>query len=265
MTVYGTGPELILNACEGVLQIGLTNDEIPLCFEEWRAPGRATEILAPALKEICERTGIKPRDFRRIACVAGPGSFTGIRLILTTAAALRRTSAAQLAGLNYLQALATTASIWRGLLYPARIRVITRARRDLVCYQEYIAYGPQIPAQSAGEIMLLSPAAARAKFLSDPCFVCGSGLSFFPPAPDEDFGEAILMRELNRPGFDSLRLLARHGDYFSRDIEPLYIRPCDAAENVASLAEKRGGDGEDARAKLEACLNRDPLDPASLI
>ena len=105
----GTGLELILNAAEGALQIIVTEDERLLCVQEWHKADRATEILAPALAEICTTLGMAPAAFRRIACVRGPGSFTGIRLVLTTAAALRRVGQARLAGLDYMQALATSA------------------------------------------------------------------------------------------------------------------------------------------------------------
>ena len=90
MDAHSTGLELILNAAEGVLQIAVTDNERLLCAQEWRRAERATEILAPALRDICAALDVRLTDFRRIACVRGPGSFTGIRLVLTTAAALRR-------------------------------------------------------------------------------------------------------------------------------------------------------------------------------
>lgn len=90
----GTGLELILNAAEGALQMVVTEDETLLCAQEWRRPERATEILAPALRHICAALDLRLADFRRLACVRGPGSFTGIRLVLATAAALRRTAGA---------------------------------------------------------------------------------------------------------------------------------------------------------------------------
>ena len=144
---HGTGLELILNAAEGVLQIVVTEDEHILCAQEWYRSERATEILAPALAELATSLGIRWSDLRRMACVRGPGSFTGIRLTLATAAALRRCGRAQLAGLDYMQALATTAVMQRGMLYGGHIWVLTHARRNLVHCQPFVSYGPEIPAQ----------------------------------------------------------------------------------------------------------------------
>lgn len=242
-----TGLELILNACEGALQIAVTDDEEPQCFEEWRIPRRASEILADAVAEICRRLAISPAAFRRIACVAGPGSFTGIRLALATAAAMRRASQAQLASLDYLQALATSAIIRRGLLYPEKVFVLTHARRNLVHFQEFVSYGPQIPALAASEAVLLTPADALARFGSGPCLVCGSGLKrnadiYALPVTGrgpEKAPEAVLMPELINPDLAALCLLARHGDYFPRDVEPKYLRPCDAVEALPPEEEQK--------------------------
>lgn len=169
------------HAAEGVLQIVVTDNEAVLCAQEWHRAERATEILAPALQEICAALDLRLRDFRRIACVLGPGSFTGIRLVLTTAAALRRTSRAQLAGLDYMQALATSAVLERQLLYNARLWVLTHARRNLVHCQPFVAYGPQIPAQPLQAVELCTPEEALRRITTpskDPCaapvYVCAA-------------------------------------------------------------------------------------------
>lgn len=259
---YTTGLELILNACEGVLQIAVTDNEKLQCFEEWFRPKMANELLTPALQEICGRLDIKIRDFRRIGCFSGPGSFTGIRLVLTTAAALRRAGRAQLAGLDYLQALATTAVMHRGILYPAKVIVITHARRDLVHYREFISYGPKIPAQGSSDTELLTPQEALAKFAATPCFVCGSGLARYPALFEPrqtgkgpvEAPQAVVLPEVTRPDAPALCLLARHGDYFPEDVEPVYVRPCDAVENLEELTARFGYDGKQAREQLHNLL-----------
>lgn len=240
MPPLSTGLELILNAAEGALQIVVTDNEEPQVFEEWRKPQRASEILADAIQEICRRLEIKPRSFRRIACVVGPGSFTGIRLVLATAAAMRRASKAKLASLDYLQALATTAVMRRGALYGTKICVLTHARRNLVHFQAFISYGPQIPALASAEVELITPQEALRRLGASPCLACGSALRRNPELFNmpvtgkgpEEAPEAILMPDLTSPGMEALCLLARHGDYFPTDLEPKYVRSCDAMDHL---------------------------------
>ena len=56
----------------------------------------------------------------------------------------------------------------------------------------------------------------------------------------------------------ALCLLARHGDYADQDIEPLYVRPCDAVENLPQIAPRVGLTEEHAAAALDAMLERAP-------
>lgn len=266
MPGYTTGLELVLNACEGVLQIGVTENGASLCFQEWMRADRGNEILAPALARICQAMDIRACDFRRIACVSGPGSFTGIRLVLASAAGLRRTGKAMLAALNYLQALATSAAIRRGLLYPAPIWVLTHARRQLVHCQPYRSYGPVVPAQPLGDVVLLSPQEALQRLGQESCHVCGSALTRYPEifeplrtgSGPAGAPNAVMMPELTSPGWEALRLLARHGDYFPRDLEPLYVRPCDAVEALPEMAARQGRDGQAELTALKRLLEAPP-------
>lgn len=270
-----TGLELVLNAAEGPLQILLTENGDLLCAQEWRRADRATEILAPALQELCARLGISLMDVRRIACVRGPGSFTGIRLVLTTAAALRRVTGARLAALDYMQALATSAVMARGMLWGGQVHVLTPARRNLVHYQPFMAYGPVIPAYATAPVQLMPPqealkaveAAVADRAAREPVacragapLLCGSALHrnarLF--APLDERRDLDAMPRLVTPSLDALRLLARHGDYFARDVEPLYVRPCDAVENLPELARRQGLDGDASLARLESLLHAVP-------
>ena len=262
---YSTGLELVLNAAEGLLQIVVTDNGSLLCAQEWNRPKQATEILAPALREICAALRIAMGDFRRVACVRGPGSFTGIRLTLATAAALRRAGRALLAGLDYLQALAGTAAINRQLPFDARIVVLTHARRDLVHFRPFLSIGPSMPPLPLAGARLVTPRTALESALDlargsrFPAYVCGSGLARNAPVFEGcGDGPLVPMPECLNPGVPALRMLARHGEYFDEDIEPAYLRPCDAVENLPHLAARQGMDGGEAATRLKELLDRAP-------
>ncbi len=133
---------LILNSMEGPLQLILAIQDSPgsanlrpLAQKNWEARGQGVESLIPALKDILDKNALKREQISGIACVRGPGSFTGIRLVLTTALALSRAlpSHPVLAGLDYLPLLAQTAaeniSDMQG---PYPIWTLTHARRGQV-------------------------------------------------------------------------------------------------------------------------------------
>jgi tRNA threonylcarbamoyl adenosine modification protein YeaZ len=107
---------LCLNAAEGLLQLIVARQEAGdppvftvLCSEAWHAPSQGAELLIPALADMLARLGLAAGTIDHIACVRGPGSFTGLRLCLSTAAGLVRSTGAKQAGMEYLPLLAYSA------------------------------------------------------------------------------------------------------------------------------------------------------------
>ncbi len=264
-----TGLELVLCACESDLHIVVTDDEELVLASTWGLRDRASELLAPTLDFAFKAAGYGFQDLRRIGCVRGPGSFTGIRLVLATAAALRRTTRARLASLDYMQALATTLSMTEHLLFGRKIVVLTHARRDLVHYASFTSYGPVIPAIAHGETTLVSPETALenirtlAKDEPESVLVLGSALARQKGlAAALEAERNVGVRAQKTPSVDALRLLGRHGDYFDKDVEPLYIRPCDAVENLPELSRRMGQNPERASEELKNLLEREVKDEA---
>lgn len=250
---------LILNAAEARIQLVLTRNDSFVCSEEWSAPSQGTELLAPVLADMLQRLHIQPQAITRIACVAGPGSFTGLRLVLTTAAAFRRATGAAVAALNTLQALA--ASFPCVLLdeeEPVRVRVITHARRGLVHGQDFLC-GKGLPVPT-GEPAMWEIAAACSDPL--PRFMIGSGvgrnLDFFKAQlTDRGKGVRLLPGDFDQPTPRALAALTAalpETAWGHRDIDPLYLRPCDAVDNLGAIAGKRGQKPEEAYAELDRLL-----------
>ncbi len=262
-----TGLELVLCSCETECFIVLTDDEELVCTQVWALQDRATELLAPSLDMIFRQAGRSFQELRRIGCVHGPGSFTGTRLVLATAAALRRATRARLAALDYMQALAATAAMNRELFYGRRVWVLTHARRGLVHARPFMSLGPVIPPCPLETVRLMSLDEALTRVQetaaqeAEPVIVCGSALARAPRLAEalETLGrDKVLSGRPVRPSIDALRLLGRHGDYFDRDVDPLYVRPCDAVDNLPSLSERMGRDADASARELDRLLSRAP-------
>lgn len=67
---------------------------------------KQAEILVPMIEKVMADAGTSFSDLARIAVTIGPGSFTGVRIGLSTARALSLASGKPLVGLSTLQVLA---------------------------------------------------------------------------------------------------------------------------------------------------------------
>ena len=255
------GLTLVLNAAEGRLQIILADGAELLCAQDWAASRRGAELLAPALERIFSGLHLRCSALERIACVRGPGGFTGIRLVLGTAAALARASGALLAGLDYMQAQALGArACWAEENAASQcIWVLTHARRDLALAQVFAPERGEVLPRAVSELELLTPEKCLQRMREQArvgmrLWVLGSAL-----ARHVEFAalSGLACRVPDRcwsPLPEDWLLLARHAEYGRRDIEALYARPCDAVENLASVVSRRGEDPASARARLESLL-----------
>src|SRR5262245_27922792 len=67
---------------------------------------RAARSLAPTIQRLLEQVGWRPADVQLVAVASGPGSFTGLRLGVTTAKTFAYAVGCQLLGVNTIEALA---------------------------------------------------------------------------------------------------------------------------------------------------------------
>ena len=253
-----------------------------LCAHDWHAPSQGAELLAPALAHSLERLNIRPGDIGRIACVRGPGSFTGLRLVLATAAGLARTTGALQGGISYLpllaQGAATAWETWNSL-FPAPCPqpgspmqapgpaglpqplaspvywVLTHARRNLVHAQACTRTPEGVLPASDILVLSLEEAARHIAASPSPCVVLGSGATKNNAALRDLLASAPTTPLFLPPDFDHLppMLLLRAAalcSYGKEDVAPLYARPCDAEENLGHIAATLRIDPEQARAQL---------------
>ena len=257
---------LLLNASEGLLQIGLAENSQITAWRECPAAGQGAETLIPALAEMLAENGYARPQISRIACVRGPGSFTGIRLALTTAFGLSRAivrldgQGPLLAGVDYLPLL-TASALAEAPGLPANLValwVITHARRGQVNAQ---AFAPGGAAINEPETAGLNEAVARITNLAasrpGSMALLGSGLT----RNREEFARALphallLPESLDHPTPAAMLRLAEQTLYSREPIVPFYLRPCDAEENLPGIAAGLGLDPEEAALALKRLQSR---------
>lgn len=252
-TRTSAGLLLILNSAEERLQLCLTREGRLLAHQDWVVPGQAMRHLAPALDQVLAAFGLRVLDLDGIACVRGPGGFTGLRLCLATAYGLAFGAGLPMAGLDYLPLLASgPAPLLRG-----RLAVLTHARHGLVHVQMFSV--PELTALSAPQIMSLDDTPGLYADARTPLFVLGSGVRRNMPRITATMPHAVVLNPAwDHPRPEQLIQAARAACFAHAPIEPLYLRGSDAEENLETIALKRGLDPQEARQHLIANMEDTP-------
>ncbi len=140
---------------------------------------RTTEALHPAIQELLQTVGWKPRDVQLVATCVGPGSFTGLRLGVTTAKSFAYCTGAEVQGLDTLEVIAAqvpetaaTQVIWA---------VVDALRGDVVAGAfRREASGVLVPVEAAK----LVPFSRWIAGLKDDSFITGPALERYERPPE---------------------------------------------------------------------------------
>ena len=202
-----------------------------------------SERLMPLIDALLKESSIEREQLEAIAVAAGPGSFTGIRIGVSTARALAQGLGIPAVGVSTLQALAEAVASPGALICP-----LLDARRDEV----YCALYRRESNPPRNLEMLIAPAAMeiaalaeKLKRYSEPVLFTGEGLTAYGSFLLERLGDRAILpqapQRLCRAAWIALSgrmLLKKNPGVSFQEVLPQYLRRPEAERR---LEEQKGG------------------------
>jgi tRNA threonylcarbamoyl adenosine modification protein YeaZ len=246
---------LAINGADERLQLalgraGAGGETELLAAQEWTVPGQAMRFLAPGVRQLLDGLGADARELTGIACVHGPGSFTGLRMSLALAEGLAAGTGASLAGIDHLALLALEAA----QTAPGAVLALAWSRRGQVYAQAFQQDAALLPPS----VVTLEAMPQFLAALPRPLFVLGGGLRRNLPAFQElaakDLGLRLLPALWDAPRPQALLTLGARAFHSGAGgpgpLLPVYLRASDAEDNLVAIAAGRGLSEAEAQAIL---------------
>lgn len=109
---------LAIDTSNKPLSVAVTTDQELLAEVTTNAQRNHSITLMPLIKEVLSRANLKPTELDRIVVAQGPGSYTGLRIGVTTAKTLAFTLDKELVGVSSLKVLAAAYPQTPAILVP---------------------------------------------------------------------------------------------------------------------------------------------------
>lgn len=203
--------------------IGSHRERLEQYFEP-RETGHA-EALMPMIDRAMSDAGLAFTDLDRIAVTGGPGTFTGMRIGIAAARALKLATGVPLVTASSLAVMAEGAAdeIGEERLAQSTLAVAVDARRGQVYVQLFRRGG-----LDSWTGPMLATYADAARLGDGPLIVAGSGAEFVSNAARDAGREAKATLPHLQPDAGALVYMARALPLATEPPAPLYLRPADA-------------------------------------
>ena len=216
---------LAVDTATQTLSVAVVNGHSTLGEFTVNAPSKHSRILLPVLDQLLAHTGLETGDMDYIACVCGPGSFTGLRIGLAAATGLAKGSGKKLVAVPTLDALAY--NMFTILNENACVLPMLDARRGQVYTASYMIKNGEM--NRVSDYAALPVAEVLTALNGKKAIFLGDGAAAYENTIREHYPPAVFAPvNANRPraasaGYCALRMLER-GYKPQTAIKPLYLR-----------------------------------------
>lgn len=152
--------------------VALCNEEKTLAQVYQNNGHTHSETVLPMIRDVFATMKCSPKSVDVIAVANGPGSFTGLRIGLSTAKGLAWALNKPCAAVSTLEAMAASASVFEGIIVTAM-----DARRHQVYNANFISVAGKMTRLSEDRAVSLEQLAGELNALSGPKLVVGDGAS----------------------------------------------------------------------------------------
>ena len=221
--------------------VGLANNGTVVAEKSVHVRTGHADILLPLIEQVLRKADVALTNVEGIGVSVGPGTFSGLRIGLSTAKGLCYGLGQQLVGVSTLEALAATVTDWEGL-----VGALLDARRKEV-YAAFFLYGRkgQLKRLTPDTVMVPDELLKRhgqhaANKETRPCLFIGDGAEVYRDPIRDTYGEKaqFLPWATHHPSGGTIARLAwqrlRAGDADEiQSLVPQYIRVSDAERKRA--------------------------------
>ena len=207
--------------------VGVARDGCAVAERTLRSESSHAPTILSLIDEVTQAAGIRVRELDAIAVSAGPGSFTGLRIGLSTAKGLAYASGARVVAVPTLAALARAAGPRDGTICP-----VLDARKGEI----YVAGFCWRDGRLIQTVVEQAIAPARlAQLVSPPCTLVGDAVDIYAEVLGQLFAGAATLLSLSQvPPSGAVvaqighELLASGATSALAELEPRYVRPSEA-------------------------------------
>ncbi|MCP8971379.1 tRNA (adenosine(37)-N6)-threonylcarbamoyltransferase complex dimerization subunit type 1 TsaB [Ectobacillus ponti] len=185
--------------------------------------------LMPAIEQLLQECGMKPKELQKIVVADGPGSYTGVRIGVTVAKTLAWSLQIPITGVSSLEALAAN-----GLFFPGYICPLFDARRQQVYTGLYKDEAGALQSVKPDTILIITDWLQQLKELGQPVLFVGSDVPLHREVIEQELGEQAVFAPISRynPRAGELAVLGlQKPDEDIHSFVPNYIRLAEAEAN----------------------------------
>ena len=184
-----------------------------------------SRTLMKMAQDMLENCDLGAQDVQAVACAAGPGSFTGVRIGLAAAKGFAWGREIPCVGVSTLEAMALSLGAWQGYVCP-----VMDARRSQVYNALFHVSGGNVTRVREDRAISLADLGEELKNLREPIFLVGDGSNLCYNTLLENVPGLVLPPEhrmhqrATGVALAAERMLARGGEFSGAELMPNYLR-----------------------------------------